>query len=226
MPVEPRRRPVRTSLRSRWKTIVFLLVVETLTLAATAAAGAQPSDPTPIPESAFQRVVVPPLGAGDAPAPPAIDDRDSELANPGVLSELDELRELQLATAPPDRAQPDVQPASPVVVAIPPPKPPEPPKPRTSHVLRGYASYYCRAGSSPCTANYPDQGGVQAYAAAGPDLRAALGSDWRGSIVYVDGIRVKLIDWCQCYKGESNEKLLDLYYDVFSRTGSPVVIRW
>jgi hypothetical protein len=92
--------------------------------------------------------------------------------------------------------------------------------------LRGYASYYCRAGVSPCTNDYPDGGGVQAYAAAGPKLRNALGSGWRGSIVYVDGIRVKLIDWCQCYQGESNEKLLDLYYDVFARTGSPVVIRW
>jgi hypothetical protein len=218
VPVDPRRRPVRTSLRSRWKTIVFLLVVETLTLAATAAAGSQPSEPTPIPESAFQRVVVPPLGGTDVPAP-AVEDRGTELANPGALSEFDELRELQLATPPPKRAQPNVDPASPVVVAIP------PPAPKFTHTLRGYASYYCRAGSSPCTVNYPDTGGVQAYAAAGPDLRAALGSDWRGSVVYVDGIRVKLIDWCQCYSGESNEKLLDLYYDVFSRTGSPVVIR-
>jgi hypothetical protein len=69
-------------------------------------------------------------------------------------------------------------------------------------------------------------GGFQGYAAAGPKLRAALGSDWRGSIVYVDGIRVKLIDWCQCYNGEPNEKLLDLYHDVFARTGSHVTIRW
>ena len=45
-------------------------------------------------------------------------------------------------------------------------------------------------------------------------------------VVTVDGIRVKLIDWCQCYKGESNEKLLDLYHDVYLRTGSPVTIRW
>ena len=138
----------------------------------------------------------------------------------GALSELDELRDLSLATEPPARAQPDVDDAEPLVVDI------APPPPKTSHVLRGYASYYCRAGSSPCTAGYPDASGMQAYAAAGPDLRAALGSGWRGSIVYVDGIRVKLIDWCQCYEGESNEKLLDLYYDVFSRTGSPVAIRW
>ncbi len=132
----------------------------------------------------------------------------------------DEMRDLAFASPPPSRAQPSLEAARPIVVPVP------TPKPRLTHSLRGYASYYCRAGVSPCTVDYPDSGGVQAYAAAGPKLRDALGSDWRGSVVYVDGIRVKLIDWCQCYKGESNEKLLDLYYDVFSRTGSPVVIRW
>jgi hypothetical protein len=122
--------------------------------------------------------------------------------------------------SPAPRANPSLAVERPIVVPVP------TPTPRLTHSLRGYASYYCRAGVSPCTNDYPDSGGVQAYAAAGPRLRNALGSDWRGSIVYVDGIRVKLIDWCQCYQGESNEKLLDLYYDVFARTGSPVVIRW
>jgi hypothetical protein len=223
VPVDPSRRLVRTTLRSRWKAIAFLLVVETMAFVATAAAGSPPSDPTPVPESAFQRVVVPPLPAADVPAAPRVGDRRVEPGRPSALSELEELREPLVATAPPERAQPDVEPADPVVVNVP---PPPPPAPKFTHTLRGYASYYCRAGSSPCTVNYPDTGGIQAYAAAGPDLRAALGSGWRGSIVYVDGIRVKLIDWCQCYSGESNEKLLDLYYDVFKRTGSPVVIRW
>ena len=59
-----------------------------------------------------------------------------------------------------------------------------------------------------------------------PALRAAIGPDWRGTIITVDGIRVKLIDWCQCYRGEPSEKLLDLYYDVFARTGSTVTVRW
>jgi hypothetical protein len=100
------------------------------------------------------------------------------------------------------------------------------PKPVTTHSITGLASWFCRAGVSPCTANHPDTSGFNAYAAAGPRLRRALGSDWRGSIVYVDGVRVKLIDWCQCYEGRSNEKLLDLYYDVFARVGSSVRIRW
>lgn len=98
--------------------------------------------------------------------------------------------------------------------------------PPATHVLSGRASWYCRAGSSPCTENHPDSTSFDAYAAAGPKLRAALGSGWRGRIVSVDGIRVKLVDWCQCYQGQSNEKLLDLYYDVFARTGSAVTIRW
>ena len=91
--------------------------------------------------------------------------------------------------------------------------------------LRGSASWYCRAGSSPCHYQYPDSGGFDAYAAAGPKLRAALG-DWRGKVVSVDGIRVKLVDWCQCYKGQANEKLIDLYYDVYRRVGGSVTIRW
>ncbi|HXG25920.1 MAG TPA: hypothetical protein VNL94_03590 [Candidatus Binatia bacterium] len=146
-------------------------------------------------------------------------------------------------TSPPERARPSVSAAQPLVVPVPTPTPEPTPKPdsggsggggsggsggsgtTTSHSLRGDVSWYCRAGVSICTAGYPDGGGFDAYAAAGPKLRNALG-DWRGRIVDVDGIRVKLIDWCQCYKGEPNEKLLDLYYDVFERTGSPVTIRW
>lgn len=143
--------------------------------------------------------------------------------SPSIASALGDLGDLAFASDPPPRAKPSVAPPKPIVVAVP---TPTPKAPRTTRSLRGYASYYCRAGVSPCTVDHPDTSGMQAYAAAGPGLRSALGSNWRGSIVYVDGVRVKLIDWCQCYQGESNEKLLDLYYDVFSRTGSPVVIRW
>lgn len=121
------------------------------------------------------------------------------------------------ASAPAARPQPSIQAAKPIVVAI---------VPKTTHAISGLASWYCRAGVSPCTFEHPDDGGVDAYAAAGPRLRAAIGSSWRGSIVYVDGRRVQLIDWCQCYQGEPNEKLLDLYYDVYARTGTRVTVRW
>jgi hypothetical protein len=119
-----------------------------------------------------------------------------------------------------DRPQPTVREPDRIVVNVP------PPKPVTTNVLRGPASWYCRAGVSPCTYTHPDGGGFDAYAAAGPELRAAIGPSWRGTIVLVDGIRVRLIDWCQCYKGQPHEKLLDLYYDVYARTGSAVTIRW
>ena len=222
MPVEPSRRSVHAVLRSRLRTAVLLLVVGTLSIAATAASGSQPSEPTPIPDSAFRPVTVPPAAGAvaDGVAEGGVVHAAPRSASGPTATALPELRDIVFPPDPPERAQPSVAPAKPVVVNVP------PPAPKTTHVLRGYASYYCRAGSSPCTYGYPDRGGFQAYAAAGPDLRAALGSGWRGSIVYVDGIRVKLIDWCQCYKGQSNEKLLDLYYDVFSRTGSPVTIRW
>jgi hypothetical protein len=73
---------------------------------------------------------------------------------------------------------------------------------------------------------HPDTGGFDAYAAAGPRLRNAIGSSWRGRIVTVNGVRVTLVDWCQCYQGQANEKLIDLYRDVFLVTGGSVTIRW
>jgi hypothetical protein len=160
--------------------------------------------------------------------PPALDSAapDGFVVPPATeppTDPLTELREPALSTPPPPRAQPSLGVAKAIVVPV---ATPTPKAPNTGHSLRGNASYYCWAGSSPCTSGYADGPGFDAYAAAGPKLRAALGSGWRGRVVSVDGIAVKLIDWCQCYKGQSNEKLLDLYHDVFARTGSSVVIRW
>jgi len=104
--------------------------------------------------------------------------------------------------------------------------------PKTTHAISGRASWYCNADNpndpySICHNAYPDGPGFDAYAAAGPGLRAAIGADWRGTIVYVNGIRVKLIDWCKCTGGSVGVvKLIDLYNDVFVRTGSNVTIRW
>jgi hypothetical protein len=167
------------------------------------AAGLEPIQPSPIPDAAFRPVVV----SAAAPSPTGTPD-------------LEVLRDRFIPTSPPDRPQPSIEPAKPILVKI------APPAPASSGVISGVASWYCRAGSSPCTTNHPDGAGFDAYAAAGPALRAAIGPDWRGTIITVDGIRVKLIDWCQCYRGEPGEKLLDLYYDVFARTGSTVTVRW
>lgn len=71
------------------------------------------------------------------------------------------------------------------------------------------------------------------YAAAGPKLRAAIcGSQactsWRGRTVLVNGRAVKLIDWCQCHRNTSIEKVIDLYYDawVSTRARGGVTITW
>jgi hypothetical protein len=101
--------------------------------------------------------------------------------------------------------------------------------------LRGSASWYCKAGVSICMSAHPDRAGVaDLYAAAGPRLRRAIcGSDtsncWRGRRVVVDGVVVVLADWCQCYKGQANEKLIDLYWDAWVRVPgveNGVTIRW
>lgn len=71
------------------------------------------------------------------------------------------------------------------------------------------------------------------YAAAGPGLRAAIcGSQdctsWRGRTVLVNGYAVKLVDWCQCYWKQSHEKLIDLFWDAWVKTGAGggVKISW
>lgn len=162
-----------------------------------------------------------PSGSPSPSLAPAIAD-DTAIAEPG--------------TAPTATEAPRAQPAAKVGVFV---KPTPKPKAKakvysaagTSHVLKGLASWYCnndgsRGPISSCHYQYPDTSSYNAYGAAGPRLRAALGAGWRGRVVLVDGLRVKLVDWCQCYQGQSNEKLIDLYLDVYRRTGGTVTIRW
>ena len=207
-------------LQARLRVLAPVLIAGSLVLGAGAVAGLEPGGPQAIAESVFQPVVLPSPTPASLAAPAPVVPRPTPALGP--------LADRFLATDPPPRAQPDVPEAEPFIVPVPTPTPTPTPKPTvtTTHSITGLASWYCRAGVSPCTVNHPDTSGFNAYAAAGPRLRRALGSDWRGSIVYVDGIRVKLIDWCQCYAGQSNEKLLDLYYDVFARVGSAVRVRW
>lgn len=193
-------RVTRRQLRAAASFVVSAFFV----IAAAATVGAEPTGPRTVPDSAFGPVSLLPGSSTDIPGLRQAPD-------------LEVVIDPWIATALPARPQPSLPTVKPATVVV---------APKTTHKIGGAASYYCRAGSSPCTNGYADGSGFDAYAAAGPRLRAALGSDWRGSIVYVDGVRVKLIDWCQCYQGESNEKLLDLYYDVFARTGGSVTIRW
>lgn len=98
-----------------------------------------------------------------------------------------------------------------------------------THSLTGKASWYCwPAFPSPCAKGFAYGGN---YAAAGPKLRAAICgiqscTSWRGRYVYVNGIRVRLIDWCQCLWHQGHEKIIDLYHNVFTQTGGNVTITW
>lgn len=65
--------------------------------------------------------------------------------------------------------------------------------------VRGFATWYDACGSC---------------AAAGPALRRALGSDWRGSWVKVSAgdrsVRVRLSDWCACSPRHGTPTVIDL----------------
>ena len=56
---------------------------------------------------------------------------------------------------------------------------------------------------------------------SGPRLRSAIGSGWRGTHVKVCSgsrcVRTVLGDWCQCYRGEDRERIIDLDDGVFSQ---------
>jgi hypothetical protein len=177
------------------------------------ATGLEPGRPSPIPDWAFQPVSLTGLAG-------------SQLARPVATPDLRPIHDLSQPTSPPDRPQPSLKAPRVIVVPVQTQTTSVSAFAGTGHSISAVASWYCRAGWSPCTIDHPDTQGFDAYAAAGPALRAAIGPTWRGRIVTVDGIRVKLIDWCQCYRGEPSEKLLDLYYDVFARTGSSVTVRW
>jgi len=102
----------------------------------------------------------------------------------------------------------------------------QPKPPRTTRSLRGLASWYCKAGVSPCHYRYPP--GSMVAAACGK-LRAAMGPNWRGRIVTVSSggrqVTVRLVDWCG-----SKTKTIDLYWEPMRRLGGtgvlPVIIRW
>ena len=62
-------------------------------------------------------------------------------------------------------------------------------------------------------------------AAAGPALRRLLGKDWRGQRVRVTAgdrsVVVALTDWCQCYRGEDRERIIDLSRSSFAALADP-----
>jgi hypothetical protein len=69
----------------------------------------------------------------------------------------------------------------------------------TGHRLTGPASWYC------CTRGHA---AGEFVAAAGPALRVGA---WRGRVVRVNGLRVRLVDFCRCPFG----RVIDLHPGVF-----------
>jgi len=91
----------------------------------------------------------------------------------------------------------------------------------SSDQVSGVATWYCLPGTSRCTRGFSAGG---AYGAAGPELRSALGPNWRGTTVYVNGIPVKLIDFCAC----GGNHVVDVYHSTWLKipNQSHVTIRW
>jgi len=111
---------------------------------------------------------------------------------------------------------------------------PRPSVKRSGRSISGRASWYCSPAQPVCARGYPPGSFV---AAAGPQLRVAMGGGysvnapqpWKGKTVTVCGngcVRVKLVDWCQCYWKQSHEKLIDLYSAPFQTTGGNVTVSW
>jgi hypothetical protein len=80
--------------------------------------------------------------------------------------------------------------------------------------LAGVATWYC---GDRCTAGY---GPEDLVAAAGPEVRRALGSSWRGATVTACSMQrrcvdVALVDWCACAARRGVATLLDLSSGAF-----------
>ena len=78
-----------------------------------------------------------------------------------------------------------------------------PVRPAAGRALRGYATWYATGPDCLC-------------AAAGPALRV---SAWRGSTVTVNGLAVRLIDWCACGPRHGLPTLLDLSDEAVTALG-------
>jgi len=123
---------------------------------------------------------------------------------------------LALAPAAPRTAQ--EAPGSPIPPSpAPTHSPPPTSRPGPSYSVEGTATWY----------RY-----VQGKAAAGPELRRALGRSWRGQVVTVTrggrSVVVRLNDWCACPGG----RIVDLDRRDFARLADPsrgvlkVVVSW
>jgi hypothetical protein len=177
-------------------------------------------------------VMITPVTSGQQPAPPI--DYTNEQYRPVPVPQTTPHPTPGIIVDTQERPQPSrpevVVPTAPLIAV-------EVPEPiGGSHSLTGAASWYCRAGRSPCMAAHPDSPGADLYAAAGPRLRVAMGGGvattapdpWRNKLIYVNGVPLRLADWCACLRGTPNEKVIDLYWDawVLVGNGGNVTITW
>lgn len=192
--------------------LASLLAVGAISLLVVGADGQSPSEQRAVPTTEFRAFALAPQRMdpveATAPSPPPTVP-DAVVVDP-----------LPVAPKPvPDprpRQQREPRPRS---------APLDPPRhaPRTSpgDVVRGVATWYCWPSyPSRCTVGFSSGG---AYAAAGPELRRALGH-WRGRFVFVNGVRVQLIDWCAC----GGNHVIDVYHSTWVRipNQSHVKITW
>lgn len=166
----------------------------------------QPTVSTPIPATEFRALVLADLRTGPR-STAAARDRSTPPPSPALIVL--------------DQPWPEAQPPQPsrAPLRIPPPKlrsePLHPPKSHAPHrgsidgAVHGVATWYCwPAYPSRCTVGYPSNG---AYAAAGPELRRAFHGHYKGKVVYVNGVRVTLIDFCAC----GGNHVIDVYHSTW-----------
>jgi hypothetical protein len=91
--------------------------------------------------------------------------------------------------------------------------------------LNGIATWYDATRNG--TSSWYTRAGIKLYGAAGPALRKLIPVKWRMEpvAVLVQSKRtgkkaiVWIVDWCQCYGGGKNERLIDLAPAVWHRLG-------
>jgi len=153
-------------------------------------------------------------------------------ANGVVHRKIEPLPSSEFTPIPPifaNMQDPDVVAPSPLITAKPTDKPAVKRAPKIttlqgirhgSILIKGLASWYCKAGVSICHHSYPP--GSMVAAACSP-LRKSLGPNWRGKYVVVAtktrAVVVKLVDWCG-----SPTKTIDLYWEPMRRLGGTGVL--
>jgi hypothetical protein len=145
------------------------------------------------------------------------------MASPAIAAEVPSPPPVERETSKPQRTASPTQRPKPKATLR--PAPIVPVTRPASHSMKGYASWYCKAGISICHFQYPP--GSMVAAACAP-LRAVL-PNYAGRMVTVTGpygaVEVQLVDFCA-----STSKVIDLYFEPMRQLGGsgvlPVTVSW